>query len=52
MPKWPTQIWWPSLLALGGTHIDLPLPKFCVRALHTHTSVGTKLLPLCYLSTL
>ena len=34
VPKWPTQTWWPSLLALGGTHIDLPLPKFCVHALH------------------
>ena len=25
---------WLSLLALGGTHINLPLPKFCVHTLH------------------
>jgi hypothetical protein len=35
VPKWQTQTWWLSLLALGGTHIDLPLPKFCVHALHS-----------------
>ena len=34
VPHWPTQPWWPSLLALGGTPIPLPLPKFSVTAMH------------------
>jgi hypothetical protein len=34
VPHWPTQIWWPQLLQLGGYHLDLSLPKYCVEALH------------------
>ena len=34
VPHWPTQIWWPQLLQLGGYHLDLPPPKYCVEALH------------------
>ena len=34
VPEWPTQVWWPSLLALGGRHLRLPRPKFCVMAHH------------------
>ena len=35
VPVWQSQTWWPSLLALGGTHLDLPRPTFSVVALHT-----------------
>ena len=34
VPHWPTQVWWPQLLRLGGSHFELPPPKFCVEALH------------------
>jgi hypothetical protein len=34
VPEWPTQVWWPSLLALGGRHLRLPHPKFSVVAHH------------------
>ena len=34
VPHWPTQVWWPQLLSLGGSHFELPPPKFCVEALH------------------
>ena len=34
VPEWPTQVWWPSLLALGGRHLRLPRPKFSVHAHH------------------
>ena len=34
VPSWPSQTWWPSLLALGGTHLELPRPTFSVAALH------------------
>jgi hypothetical protein len=33
-PMWPSQVWWPNLLALGGRHLRLPLPKFSVRSHH------------------
>lgn len=32
--EWPTQNWWPTLLALGGVHLRLPRPKICVRLHH------------------
>ena len=35
VPCWPSQTWWPSLLALGGIHLDLPRPSFSVVAQHT-----------------
>lgn len=34
VPVWPSQVWWPRLLQLPGTHLDLPPPKFSVQALH------------------
>jgi hypothetical protein len=34
VPYWTTQTWWPSLLALGGRHFDLPPPLFSVDPLH------------------
>ena len=33
-PEWPTQVWWPSLQALGGRMIRLPRTKFAVQAHH------------------
>ena len=37
VPDWPTQQWWPSLLALGGMHLPLPRPAVSVQALHDRT---------------
>ena len=34
VPCWTTQVWWPSLLALGGCALDLPPPLFSVDPLH------------------
>ena len=34
VPCWTTQVWWPSLLALGGRVLDLPPPLFSVDPLH------------------
>lgn len=34
VPVWPSQTWWPSLLALEAFHVDLPPPKFSVLPLH------------------
>ena len=34
VPCWTTQVWWPSLLALGGRALDLPPPLFSVDPLH------------------
>ena len=34
VPEWPTQVWWPALVALGGHHLRLPRPKFSVVAHH------------------
>ena len=34
VPEWPTQVWWPALVALGGQHLRLPRPKFSVVAHH------------------
>ena len=34
VPYWPTQMWWPRLLQLGGCQLALPPPKYCVEALH------------------
>ena len=34
VPVWPSQTWWPSLLALEAFHVDLPPPKFSVCPLH------------------
>ena len=34
VPVWPTQIWWPRLRHLCAVHLDLPVPKFSVQALH------------------
>jgi len=34
IPHWPTAVWWPSMLALNGLMLPLPLPKFSVVAMH------------------
>jgi hypothetical protein len=34
VPVWPSQTWWPSLLALEAFHVELPPPKFSVLPLH------------------
>ena len=34
VPVWPSQMWWPSLLALEVFHVDLSPPKFSVCPLH------------------
>ena len=34
VPVWPSQQWWPRLLALGGTHLHLSRPKMAIHALH------------------
>lgn len=34
VPCWPSQTWWPSLLALGGRHLDLPRPTWSVKPMH------------------
>ena len=31
---WPSQQWWPSLRALGGTYLPLPRPTISVHPLH------------------
>jgi hypothetical protein len=33
-PYWPSQAWWPALLASTVTAIPLPTTRFCVRAMH------------------
>ena len=34
VPEWPSQQWWPSLRALGGTYLPLPRPARSVHPLH------------------
>ena len=34
VPEWPSQTWWPNLIALGGVHLRLPRPKLGVRSHH------------------
>ena len=47
IPHWPTAVWWPSMLALHGQMLALPLPKQVFGSGHAQPHSGWSYAPSC-----